>query len=165
VDWLHHRAYRGPIFVMGQSLGSICAINTVFKKSDLVKGLIIESGVCGTKIYLQAMGVSLEQTDITEQEGFNTIEKIAKIKIPTLIFHGARDELVTIAEAEKIQASSGARTKQFIVIPGAKHHTVNEIGGDLYIQTIKKFTDTVCGVNTWRQKRKSHISDRQGKKI
>jgi hypothetical protein len=62
--------------------------------------------------------------------------------------------LVAIAEAEKIQAFSGARTKQFFVIPGAEHHTVGKTGGQLYIKTIKQFTDTVCGVNTWRQNRR-----------
>ena len=79
-----------------------------------------------------------------------------------MIFHGARDALVAIAEAEKLQASSGARTKQFFVIPGAEHHTVGETGGDLYVEEIKKFIDTVCGVNTWRQKRKSHKRNQKG---
>ncbi len=162
MEWLSGRAWTGPLFVMGQSLGSICAIDTVLNNSDLVKGLIIESGVCGTTSYLEAMGVNQEQADIPEEDGFNTIEKIEEIKTPTLIFHGARDRLVTIAEAEKNQASSGARTKQFFIIPGAEHHTVCETGGDLYIQTIKQFTDTVCGVNTWRQKRRSHMTTQKG---
>jgi alpha-beta hydrolase superfamily lysophospholipase len=164
MEWVRGKACSGPIFVMGQSLGSICAIDTVSRNSDLIKGLILESAVCGTASYLEAMGVSPEHADISEQEGFNTVEKIEKIKTPTLILHGARDGLVPIAEAERIQASSAARNKQFIVIPGAEHHTVGITGGDLYIQTIKQFTDTVCGVNTWRQKRKSHISNQKDKK-
>lgn len=162
LNWLRSKACSGPIFVMGQSLGSICAIDTAFKNSDQIKGLILESAVCGMSPYLEAMGATLDTADISEEEGFNTLGKIEKIKIPTLIFHGARDRMVAIAEAEKIQASSGARNKQFIVIPGAEHHTVGETGGDLYRQTIKQFTDTVCGVNTWRQKRKTHTSTQKG---
>ena len=141
---------------MGQSLGSICAIDTVLKNGDSLKGLIIESGICGTASFLEAMGASLEHADILEEDGFNNIEKIEKIKTPTLIFHGARDVLVAAAEAENLQASSGARTKQFFIIPGAEHHTLGETGGELYVQAIKQFTDTVCGVNTWRKKRKDH---------
>jgi len=154
VKWLNSKGFNGPVFVMGQSLGSIAAIDTVFKNADAVKGLILESSICETGSFLEALGAGSEMSDFSEEEGFNTLKKIEKIKNPTLIFHGARDRLVAIAEAEKIQASSGARTKQFFVIPGAEHHTVGETGGQLYIKAIKQFTDTVCGVNTWRQNRR-----------
>jgi len=162
LDWLKQRQCSGPLFVMGQSLGSICAIDSVFRNGDSVKGLIIESGIGETASFLAAMGVPLEKIAFLEEEGFNNLEKIEKITVPTLIFHGSRDQLVTIAEAENLQASSGARTKQFFVIPGAEHHTVSETGGELYIKTIKQFTDTVCGVNTWRQKRRSHKRNQKG---
>lgn len=161
LDWLSGKGCLGPYFVMGQSLGATCAIDTVVKNGDSIKGLILESGICGTASFLAALGASPAQVDITEEEGFNTLEKIEKIKIPTLIFHGAGDGLVAIAEAENLQASSGARTKQFFVIPGAEHHTVGKIGGELYIKTIKQFIDTVSGVNTWRQKRRDHKSKRK----
>jgi alpha-beta hydrolase superfamily lysophospholipase len=154
--WLTDKGYTGALFVMGQSLGSICAIDTVLNNAESVKGLIIESAICSTASFLEAMGAGSDLGDIEERDGFNNVEKIAQIKNPTLIFHGARDQLVAIAEAEKLQAASGAKTKQFFVIPGAAHHTVSKTGGDLYSKAIKQFTDTVCGVNTWRQKRRSH---------
>lgn len=160
-DWLTGKGCLGPYFLMGQSVGSTCAIDTVVKNGGSIKGMILESGICDTSSFLGALGASTAQADITEEEGFNTLEKIEKIKIPTLIFHGARDGLVAIAEAEKLQASSGARTKQFFVIPGAEHHTVGKTGGELYIKTIKQFIDTVSGVNTWRQKRRDHKSKRK----
>lgn len=162
MDWLSGKGCTGHFFVMGQSLGSVCAIDTVFKNGDSVKGLIIESGICSTASFLEAMGASLEHADISEEDGFNNIAKIENIKTPTLIFHGARDVLVAAAEAENLQASSGARTKQFFIIPGAEHHTLGETGGELYVRTIKQFTDTVCGVNTWRTKRKDHKRNRKG---
>lgn len=161
--WLSDKGCTGPLFVMGQSLGSICAIDTVIKNDDLIKGMIIESGICSTASFLAALGASPEQADIVQKDGFDNVEKIEKIKKPTLIFHGARDQLVAVAEAEKLQAASGARTKQFFVIPGAEHHTVSDTGGELYIKAIKQFTDTVCGVNTWRQKRRSHKRNSQGR--
>jgi hypothetical protein len=154
IKWLNSKGFNGPVFVMGQSLGTIAAIDTVSKNADSIKGLILESSICETGSFLEALGAGPKLIDFSEEEGFNTLKKIEKIKNPTLIFHGARDRLVAIAEAEKIQASSGARTKQFFVIPGAEHHTVGETGGLLYIKAIKQFTDTVCGVNTWRQNRR-----------
>ncbi len=162
INWLRDKDFTGPVFVLGQSLGSICAIDTVLKNGDTIKGLIIESGICSTASFLEAMGLAPNDADILEEDGFNNIEKIEKIKTPTLIFHGARDAIVTAAEAEELQASSGARTKQFFIIPGAEHNTLGETGGDLYFRTIKQFTDTVCGVNTWRKKRQDHKRNQKG---
>lgn len=154
-DWLQKKGCTGSIFVMGHSLGSACAIETVLRNPDRVKGLIIESGICETAAFLQAIGVPAEYAVMDEEEGFDIIKKIEQIILPTLIFHGARDSLVSVAQAENLQSCSGAKSKQFFVIPGAERDRLPETGGDLYFQTIKKHIDTVCGVNTWRQRRKS----------
>lgn len=153
-NWLKGRGYTGPLFVMGQSLGSIFAIESVLHNADIVKGLIIESGIAETSPFLLAIGAPAELAAIPEEEGFDAIRKIAKIKVPTLIFHGSRDILVPVAQAENLQACSGARSKQFFVIPGAGHDTLAEVGGELYYQSIQKHIDTVCGKNTWRERRK-----------
>jgi hypothetical protein len=50
------------------------------------------------------------------------------------------------------------------VIPGAGHDTVSKIGGDLYFQKIKEFINTVCGVNTWRQRRKEYKGNKSGER-
>lgn len=148
------QGYSGPLFVMGRSLGSVCAIDIVHTQSEMVKGLLIESGFCETAPLLQAIGVPLSSAALAEHEGFDNLRKIAEIKLPTLIFHGAKDGLVPGAQAEKLQSFSGARNKQFFIIPGADHDTVGATGGDLYFQKIKEFVNTVCGVNTWRQRRR-----------
>jgi len=162
VAWLAEKRCTGPLFVMGQSLGSICAIETVCNNDSLVKGLILESAICGTAAFLSALGANELPEDLLEEAGFNNCAKIEKIKNPTLIFHGSKDAMVGVAEAEELQAASGARTKQFFVVPGAEHLTVSASGGELYGSTIKQFMDTVCGVNTWRHKRKSHRRKGQG---
>lgn len=154
--WLQQKGYTGAIFIMGHSLGSTCAINTVLKNPDSVKGLIIESGICETEAFLQALGVPSELASVSEDEGFDNIKKIEQITLPTLIFHGAKDSVVSVAQAENLQSCSGAKSKQFFVIPGADRDNLPETGGDLYFQTIKKHIDTVCGVNTWRQRRKNY---------
>lgn len=158
-EWLAQNNHSGSIFVMGQGLGSVCAVEIVASNSEQVKGMILESVVFTTNGFLKALG--FEKIEVEESTGFNVIEKIETIKHPTLIFHGARDSIVKISDAENLQASSGARTKQFFVIPGAERHTVSQTGGELYFQSIKKFIDTVCGVNTWRQKRRKHKNSQQ----
>jgi alpha-beta hydrolase superfamily lysophospholipase len=162
IDWLAANNYTGTIFVMGRSLGSVCALDVVFNNSDRIKALILESAYCETLPLLVAIGAKKAVEGIVEDDGFNNLQKIAKIKTPTLIFHGSRDVFVPVSQAEKLQAASGAKNKQFLIIPGAEHYTVAKTGGDMYFKTIKGFLDTICGVNTWRQRRTKFKADQEG---
>jgi alpha-beta hydrolase superfamily lysophospholipase len=146
--------YTGPCFIMGRSLGSACAIDLVHRHPDRVKGLIIDSGFADSLPLARRLGYDLSNSDITEEDCFNNVSKIQSISLPTLIIHGALDQLIPVPEAEKLQAESGARTKQFQVIPGADHNSLIDVAGALYFETIKKFIDTVTGQNNWRLRRK-----------
>ena len=161
-EWLKAQGGSGDLFVMGRALGSVCAIDAVFSHGELVKGLVIESGFCETASILQALGVPPSAVPSAEAEGFDNLRKIAAIKLPTIIFHGVKDCLVPVAQAEKLQAAAGARNKQFFIIPGAEHHTVSKMGGTLYYQKIKEVINGVCGVNTWRQRRREFKGGRTG---
>jgi dienelactone hydrolase len=143
---------------MGRSIGSIVAVETISQKNDDFKGMIIESGICSTPSYVSALGANIEQLGILEEDGFDMLSKVEGITLPTLIFHGATDPFIPVVQAERIQSYSGARSKQFFIIPGGTHDNLAKIGGDLYFQTIKQFTDTICGVNTWRKRRKKQKS-------
>lgn len=145
---------NGPLFIMGRSIGSASAIDLVHRRPELVKGLIIDSGFADSLPLAKRLGYDLSGTNITEDDCFNNIPKMREIKAPTLILHGARDQVIPLAEAEKLQAESGARIKQFHVIPGADHNSIIEMAGHLYFEAIKKFTNEVTGRNNWRQRRK-----------
>ncbi len=145
---------------MGRSLGSACAIDLVSRYPDDFKGLILDSAFANTLPLAKRLGYDISNHDITEEDCFNNLAKIRKITNPTLIFHGARDQIIPVAEAEKLQAESGAKTKQFHIVPGADHNSIISIGGSLYFETIKNFINIVTGKNTWRQRRKSHKKKR-----
>lgn len=154
IKWLAEKKYSGPITLMGRSLGSVCALHVVAHNLDSIKAMILESAFCETLPLLTALGVETSAMGISEDDGFHNLEKIAQIKTPTLLLHGSRDILVPVSQAEKLQSTSGAKNKQFLIIPGAGHDSVSQSGGQLYFSTIKGFIDTVCGINTWRQRRK-----------
>lgn len=152
--WLEANSCTGPLFVMGRSLGALIAMEGAVSNEEGAKGLFLESPFCMTIPFFKALGLTETELNLTEDEGFNCLEILSDYKSPTLFFHGAKDVFVTIGEAEKLQSYSGARNKQFFVIPGADRSNLQVIGGDLYYETIKKFIDTVCGTNTWREKRR-----------
>lgn len=145
---------KRPLFVMGQSLGTVFAIDAVLKNESFVKGLILDSSICETQPYLENIGVDITELDFTEEEGFNNLDKIVNIKLSTIIFHGSKDPIVNAAKAESLQACSGAKSKKFFVVPGGGHGDLATVGGGIYYQTIKSHLDTTCGVNTWREQRR-----------
>jgi uncharacterized protein len=159
VAWLSEKGHTGPVFIMGRSLGSACAIDLAALHGDSVKGLIIESGFADTLPLLKILGISPVTTGLKEEDGFGNGKKIARVRIPTLILHGARDQLIPASEAEKLQSDSGARNKQFFLIPGADHNTVISTAGKLYFQTIQQFLNTVTGTSSWRNRRKQKTSE------
>ncbi|MGB5230867.1 MAG: alpha/beta hydrolase [Desulfoprunum sp.] len=152
--WLAENKFGGPLIVMGRSLGSASAIEIALHHGQHYKGMILESGFADTLPLAEALGIGLDGVDIREQDCFNNGGKIAGIKLPTLILHGARDQLIPPYQAEKLQMQSGARNKQFLLIPGADHNSLITMAGVRYFQCIRKFIDEICGLNTWRQRRR-----------
>lgn len=153
-NWFKSNQFTGALFLMGRSLGSVAAIDLATRHETDIKGLIIESGIGGTIPLAQTLGFDNDSTNFTEEDGFNNLQKIESVTTPTFIFHGAQDEIIAADEAEKLQSHSGARTKEFIVIPGASHNTMIVTGGRLYFETIKNFIDKVTGMTNWRRRRK-----------
>ncbi|MGD9949096.1 MAG: alpha/beta hydrolase [Desulfobulbus sp.] len=154
-NWLKEQGYTGAIFIMGRSLGSACAIDVAINHSDLVCGLIIDSGFARTLPLAKMLGVDLESMGITEEESFNNAGKISEFTKPTFILHGQYDQLIPLWQAETLQAECGARSKEFQIIPGADHNSLIAMVGQLYFQAIKKFVETAAGLAPdWRERRR-----------
>jgi len=153
-QWLESNGLSGSLFLMGQSIGNNVILQSAVSNSGSVKGLILEDLVGDTVSFFKMFNPDYVDLALTENDGFKCLELIADIKAPTLFFHGAKDNLVSTRDAEKLQSYSGARTKQFYIIPGAERGMLQMAGGALYFETIRKFTETVCGTNTWRDKRR-----------
>lgn len=157
VEWLKAKNFTGALFVMGRSLGCVSAIEIARIKE--AEGLIIESGFADTAPLAKRWGIDVDALGFNEADGFNNRYKIGKIVIPTFILHGQKDELIPVGEAERLQAFSGARNKQFHIIPGAGHNTMISSAGDLYFESIKRFIDTITGAASWRKRRKAFKND------
>jgi alpha-beta hydrolase superfamily lysophospholipase len=154
---------QGSIFIMGRSLGSAAAIELCYDYPEDITGLILESGFADTLPLLQKLGLSDDQ-GIEEADGFGNIAKIEEIKLPTLILHGSKDQIIPVPQAEKLQAFSGAKAKKFFVIPGADHNSMLSKGGAHYFTTIKDFMDDLTGQEAWRRRRKTSKEARQNDK-
>lgn len=159
LHYMKDNGYTGAVFVMGRSLGSASAIEIASKEDNPVKGLIIESGFADIAPLAEKLGVNVAALGLSEEDGFNSKAKMELIERPTLILHGQKDELIPVEEGGKLQAACAARNKQFLIIPGAGHNTMISTAGDLYFIEIKKFINTITGVNSWRRRRKAFKKD------
>lgn len=154
-DWLQENNRRGPLLLMGRSLGSAPAIELAAVYQDEIAALIIESGFATTLPLLQRLGLDTAALGITEADGFGNVRKIATVNKPTMILHGHLDQIIPVAEAEILQAQSGARSKEFQMVPGADHNSIIAVAGRRYFEAIRFFVDKIGGnLPRWQRKRR-----------
>lgn len=154
-QWLNDHGYTGSLFVMGRSLGSASAIDVAVNHSELIDGLIIESGFAKTLPLAAVLGIDLEQLGITEEQTFNNSAKIATFTKPTYILHGQYDQLIQLWQAETLHAQCDAKQKELQVVPRADHNSLIAVAGPLYFQEIRKFIEKVAGIAPdWRERRR-----------
>jgi uncharacterized protein len=135
--------YTGNMFIMGRSLGSLCAIEIAFRNKS-IPGLIIESGsATNFRNYLAMYGlIPLDHPVWEEGRDFFNKEKIRSITMPTLIMHAEEDSLIPVSEANILFENSGAKNKKLVIIPGADHNTIMFTDGELYFNNLARFVES-----------------------
>lgn len=138
----------GDIYVMGRSLGSAAALEVAHKASTGVTGIIIESGFAYTFPLIERIGFLRIEEAFEYKDGFGNLEKIAAIRLPTLIIHGERDWIIPIGDAEALYEASAASDKRFVRIPGAGHNDLMLVGRRPYFDAIATFCGRPVGAPT-----------------
>jgi len=146
------RGLQGPVALMGHSLGSAVALDLMAESQEDFTALIVQSGFLSAEPIFSELGLDTNDLPDNGPEIFANVANIRRIKKPTLILHGQRDELVPAVVAEKLQAESGARNKQFQVIPGVGREGIASTVGELYFQVVSQFIDKI--VNSGRRRRR-----------
>jgi alpha-beta hydrolase superfamily lysophospholipase len=139
-SFLQEQGYGGDRFVMGRSLGSAPAIEVAYRYQQQLKGLIVESGFAVQRNQLTRLGVSRLFENQEGIIGFGNDLKIKEIRIPTLIIHGERDEVIPAGEGRTLFALSGASEKKSLFVAGAGHNDLLERGPDRYMDAVASFT-------------------------
>lgn len=137
--FLKERGHRGPLVVMGRSLGSAPAIELASTRSGDVAGLIVESGFAQTLPLLTLFGISLESLGLHDMSGMDNEDKMAEVRIPVLVLHAEGDVLIPPWNGERIHARVATQDKRLVMIPNADHNSIMAVGGHLYWGAIAKF--------------------------
>lgn len=130
------------IFLYGHSLGGAIAIDLAVDHPNAA-GLIVESTFTSMRQMVdQRGGFGIFPADLLLTQRFNSIAKIRALKLPILLIHGKADPMVPAVMSEKLFAAA-PEPKELLLIPGAGHNDVGEIGGEGYLKAIDRFVNQV----------------------
>ncbi len=123
------------IIFFGRSLGSAVAVELALKEK--CRALILETPFTsilemGKKLY-PFLPVSL-----LLKTKYDSLSKIRNIKVPILIMHGDKDDLVPFEHGKRLYDIAN-EPKEFYTIPGAGHNDTHIVGGDEYFDVIRNF--------------------------
>ncbi len=141
--WLQDNRYRGPLVVMGRSLGSASALELAWQHPSQISALVIESGFAYAGPLLQLLGVNLAAVGFAEEEGFGHTEKIKAFEKPTLIIHAEYDHIIPFSDGQALFDASPSPDKHLLKIPGANHNDIFMRGMADYLAAIKSLAESL----------------------
>jgi len=123
-------------FIYGHSLGAAVAIELATHHPEAA-GLITES----TFTSMQAVGklnYSFLPIGFLLNQRFESLQKIATLKIPVLLIHGTWDAKIPVAMARQLYAAA-PQPKTLLLIEGGEHNNTGTIGWVEYQQAVTAF--------------------------
>ncbi len=139
-DYLVNKRSINPenIYIFGHSLGGAIAINLAYNHPEIA-GLIIESSftnIRGMVDYRKKYWMF--PIDLILTQKFDSLAKVPSLKMPILFTHGGEDELIPNTMSAAL-FNAATEPKQLLIIPGAGHNNVRQVGGNQYWQTVQQF--------------------------
>lgn len=125
------------IVYFGRSLGAAVAVELATCEPPL--GLILESPFPSIQALARHHYPFLPIGPLLRTK-YDSSAKIDKVKAPLLVLHGDSDEIVPL-KAGRSLFEAAREPKRFHVIPGAGHNDTYLVGGEEYLQALRRFLD------------------------
>jgi uncharacterized protein len=136
VAYLHARPdVAGTRLVyFGRSLGAAVAVELA--RAHPPAGLILETAFTTLKDVARVHYPFVPLWFLRTK--YESLHKIPEIRVPLLILHGDRDEVVPLEQAKRLYAAAN-EPKQLYVIRGAQHNDTYVVGGAAYFDVWSRF--------------------------
>ncbi len=124
--WMDSRELNDSIFVLGRSLGSVCASEIGANNPNELKGIIFESGFASVyNIMTQLFRVKSSQMTPSSLDKYSNDFRARKLKKPVLIIHGSSDMIIPHSEANLLYKNIPENVeKKLVIIEGAGHNDI-----------------------------------------
>jgi len=119
---LQQLAPHASHYIYGHSLGGAVAVELA-RNNPAVAGLILEATFTSMRDMAYQYTWSWLPIDLVLTQRFNSLEKIADVKAPTLFIHGTNDRLVPPTMSEQLFAAATTQ-KRLLMIEGAGHSNI-----------------------------------------
>jgi len=125
-EWMGERNLLDSLFILGRSLGSICAAEIGAHNPTNLRGIIFSSGFASTynlmTILFRVSSPYLTPESLNEYSNDIRVRKFTK---STLIIHGTIDYVIPFTEAELLYKNLPDNIdKKLILIEGAGHNDI-----------------------------------------
>ena len=125
------------LVLFGRSLGA--AVATAMASRFESQALILESPFISVPEMARVLFPYLPIGAFLKTR-YDVRETIKKIKVPLLVLHGDRDEIVPFEHGKAVFAAA-PEPKKFFSIAGAAHNDTYTIGGESYFSELREFID------------------------
>lgn len=127
----------GRVVLYGQSLGT-AAVGDVAARREC-GALVLESGLSSAADMAAVVMPWLPRfvRGLTKNK-LDTASKLAGVRCPVLVVHGDRDEIIPASQGRRL-FEAAPDPKRLIIIEGAGHNDLSNVGGEKYIDTLAEF--------------------------
>lgn len=137
-DLMGQKGMTGPLCVMGRSLGSAPALELAACSEHQLSCLIIESGFAFALPLLRVLGLDPASMGLKEEQGFENLDKMARVDCPSLVIHAQFDHLIPLSDGLALHEACPVSDKFFLEIKGANHNDIFYRGMAPYLEQVKK---------------------------
>ncbi len=125
-DWMNDKGQLESLFILGRSLGSICAAEIGANNQSNLRGIIFESGFASA--YNMMVNLFRISSPILTPESlieYSNDSRVSKFNKSTLIIHGTLDWTIPVSEAKLLYDTLPANIdKKLVLIDGAGHNNI-----------------------------------------
>ncbi len=121
-------------FIVGHSLGGAVAVNLAEHNPD-ASGLVLEATFTSIADIIADSKWGFLPVGFLITQRFDTLQKIADVKVPTLFVHGTDDNIVPTHMSQQLYDAARA-PKKLIIVPGGTHHNLSSVAFDDYRSAI-----------------------------